>query len=100
MAFLGNIFGDANDRYLKSLQPTIKRINEFEAGLKELSSEDLKAKTAEFKKRLAEGETLDDLLPEAFASVREAARRTLGQRHYDVQLVGDMVLHQGKIGQM
>ena len=103
MAFLSNIFGifgNANDRYLKSLQPTIMRINELEAGLKQLSDTELKAKTTEFKKRLVEGEPLDDLLPEAFAAVREASRRTLGQRHYDVQLIGGIVLHQGKIGQM
>jgi len=100
MAFLSNIFGNANDRYINSLQPTIDQINSLEPALKELSDADLKAKTSEFKKRLADGETLDDLLPEAFAAVREASRRTLGQRHYDVQLIGGIVLHQGKIAQM
>ncbi len=100
MAFLSNIFGNANDRYIKSLQPTIDRINSLEENLKKLSDEELKTKTADFKKRLAEGQTLEDILPEAFAAVREASRRTLGQRHYDVQLIGGIVLHQGKIAQM
>ncbi len=100
MAFLSNIFGNANDRYIKSLQPTIDRINSFEENLKSLSDADLKNKTSEFKERLAGGEALDDLLPEAFAAVREASRRTVGMRHFDVQLIGGIVLHQGKISQM
>ena len=100
MPFLSNIFGSANDRYIKSLQPTIDRINGLEKDFEKLSSEELKSKTEEFKNRLAEGETLDDILPEAFALVREASKRTLGKRHYDVQLVGGIVLHQGKIAEM
>ncbi len=100
MAFLSTIFGDANKRYIKSLDPTIKKINDLEKDFGALSDEQLKDKTTEFKKRLAEGESLDDLLPEAFAAVREASKRTLGQRHYDVQLIGGIVLHQGKIAEM
>ncbi|HVZ10849.1 MAG TPA: preprotein translocase subunit SecA [Candidatus Paceibacterota bacterium] len=100
MAFLGGLFGSANDRYIKSLQPTIKKINDLEPDFEKLSREELRAKTAEFIKRLAGGESLDELLPEAFAAVREAAKRTLGQRHYDVQLVGGIILHKGKIAEM
>ena len=100
MAFLSSIFGDANKRYITSLEPTIKKINDLEKDLMGLSDEQLKEKTAEFKKRLADGETLDDLLPEAFATVREASRRTLGQRHYDVQLMGGIALHRGTITEM
>lgn len=100
MAFLSSIFGDANKRYIQSLQPTVDKINSLEKDIEAFSSEELKAKTSEFKKRLAEGETLDDILPEAFAVVREASKRTLGQRHYDVQLIGGIVLHQGKIAEM
>jgi preprotein translocase subunit SecA len=100
MAFLSSIFGDANKRYIKSLEPTIKKINDLEKDFVALSDAQLKEKTAEFKKRLAEGQTLDDLLPEAFAAVRAAAKRTLGQRHYDVQLIGGIALHQGKITEM
>ncbi|MEK9157662.1 MAG: preprotein translocase subunit SecA [Patescibacteria group bacterium] len=100
MAFLSSLFGDANKRYIKSLQSTIDKINSFEKDLGELSDTGLKDKTAEFKKLLSEGKTLDDILPEAFAVVREASKRTLGQRHYDVQLIGGIVLHQGKIAEM
>src|SRR3989344_3189303 len=100
MAFLSNIFGDANARYIKSLQPTVGSINKLEPEFEKISDEELKGKTSGFKKRLAEGANLDDLLPEAFAAVREASKRTLGQRHYDVQLIGGIVLHQGKIAEM
>ena len=100
MAFLSNIFGDANARYIKSLQPTVGSINKLESEFEKFSDEELKNKTSGFKKRLAEGANLDDLLPEAFAAVREASKRTLGQRHYDVQLIGGIVLHQGKIAEM
>lgn len=100
MAFLSSIFGDANKRYITSLEPTIQKINDLEKDFVALSDAQLKAKTAEFKKRLADGETLDDLLPEAFAAVREAAKRTLGQRHYDVQLIGGIALHRGTIAEM
>lgn len=100
MAFLSSVFGDANKRYITSLEPIIQKINDLEKDLVGLSGEQLKGKTAEFKKRLADGETLDDLLPEAFATVREASKRTLGQRHYDVQLMGGIALHRGTITEM
>ncbi|MFN7097713.1 MAG: preprotein translocase subunit SecA, partial [Gammaproteobacteria bacterium] len=82
------------------LQKNVNKINRMEASFQQLSNEQLKAKTEEFKKRLASGETLDDILPEAFATVREASRRTLGLRHFDVQLIGGMVLHEGNIAEM
>jgi preprotein translocase subunit SecA len=102
MAFniLSKVFGSRNDRQLKRMSRVVARINDLEAGITELSDEALRAKTDEFRKRHSDGETLDDLLPEAFAVVREAARRSLGLRHYDVQLIGGMVLHQGKIAEM
>jgi preprotein translocase subunit SecA len=93
-------FGSANDRSLKTYQRRVPQINALEPAMTALSDEALSAKTAEFKARIADGATLDELLPEAFAVVREAARRTLGQRHFDVQLVGGMVLHDGKIAEM
>ncbi|MFA5155638.1 MAG: preprotein translocase subunit SecA [Patescibacteria group bacterium] len=95
-----NLFGDANEKVIKSLQPTIAKIASFEPALQPLSAEELKAKTGEFKNRLANGETLDDLLPEAFATIREAAGRVLNQRHFDVQLVGGIILHRGQIAEM
>jgi preprotein translocase subunit SecA len=94
------IFGSSNDRSLKGYQRRVPAINALEDGMKALSDEALAAKTQEFRARLADGATLDDLLPEAFATVREAGRRVLGQRHFDVQLVGGMVLHDGKISEM
>jgi preprotein translocase subunit SecA len=94
------VFGTANDRSLKGYQRRVPQINALEPAMEALSDEALRAKTAEFRERLADGTTLDDLLPEAFAVVREAAKRTLGQRHFDVQLVGGMVLHDGKISEM
>src|SRR3990167_9367354 len=100
MSFISKIFGDANTNYIKDLEPIIQRINDLEKDFVGLSDTQLKEKTAEFKKRLANGEILDDLLPEAFAAVREASKRTLGQRHYDVQLVGGIALHQGNIAEM
>ncbi len=100
MSFLGKIFGDANERYVKSLEPVIEKINELEKNYEKLSDAELKARTSEFKKRINKEETLDDILPEAFAAVREASKRTLGQRHFDVQLIGGIVLHQGKISEM
>ncbi len=99
-AFVRKLFGSQNEREIKRILPIVERINALEAEIKPLSDEQLRGKTAEFKERLEKGETLDDLLPEAFAVVREAAWRTLGQRHYDVQLVGGMVLHSGKIAEM
>jgi preprotein translocase subunit SecA len=100
MSIIDKIFGDANEKYLKKLQPLVEKINSLENSLEKLPDEKLKEKTLEFKERLVKGETLDDLLPEAFALVREAAKRTLGQRHFDVQLIGGIVLHQGKIAEM
>ncbi|MEQ8967714.1 MAG: preprotein translocase subunit SecA, partial [Azospirillaceae bacterium] len=99
-ALARKIFGTANDRTIKQLLKTVSRINALEPELERLSDDDLRARTEAFKKRLAGGETLDDLLVDAFATVREAAKRTLGQRHFDVQLVGGMVLHQGRIAEM
>jgi preprotein translocase subunit SecA len=94
------VFGTANDRSLKGYQRRVPQINALEPAMEALSDEALQAKTADFRERLAAGATLDELLPEAFAVVREAAKRTLGQRHFDVQLVGGMVLHDGKISEM
>ncbi|HSZ94372.1 MAG TPA: preprotein translocase subunit SecA [Acetobacteraceae bacterium] len=94
------VFGTANDRSLKGYQRRVPQINALEPAMEALSDEALRAKTAEFRERLAGGATLDELQPEAFAVVREAAKRTLGQRHFDVQLVGGMVLHDGKISEM
>jgi preprotein translocase subunit SecA len=94
------IFGSSNDRSLKGYQRRVPAINALEPEMTALSDEALAAKTVEFRARLADGATLDDLLPEAFATVREAGRRVLGQRHFDVQLVGGMVLHDGKISEM
>ncbi len=94
------IFGSANDRFIKKQHKTIEQINALEEIFTKLTDEELKNKTLEFRSRLKEGETLDDILPEAFATVREAAKRTLGQRHYDVQLIGGIVLHKGMIAEM
>lgn len=94
------LLGDPNARKLKKYQPYITEINLLEEDIQALSDEDLKGKTAEFKQRLAKGETLDDLLPEAFAVVREAGRRVLGLRHFDVQLLGGAILHTGQIAEM
>ena len=102
MAFniFSKLFGSRNDRQLKRLSKVVRQINGLEPDFEALTDEALKAKTAEFRKRLENGESLDDLLPEAFATVRETSRRTLGMRHFDVQLVGGMVLHNGKIAEM
>ncbi|MFW2456721.1 MAG: preprotein translocase subunit SecA, partial [Methyloversatilis discipulorum] len=94
------LFGSRNDRLLKKYRPVIARINALESELSGLSDEALTAKTAEFRQRLADGQTLDDLLPEAFAVVREASKRVHGMRHFDVQLVGGIMLHSGKIAEM
>jgi preprotein translocase subunit SecA len=94
------MFGSVNERKLKSYQARVVRINALEPNFEALSDDDLRATTAGLKARLANGETLDDVLEEAFAAVREAARRALGQRHYDVQLIGGMALHDGKISEM
>jgi preprotein translocase subunit SecA len=94
------MFGSQNERYLKKIEADIKEINDFEPAIKKLSDQELKEKTASFKDQLKNGKTLDDILPEAFAVVREAAWRTLGQRHYDVQMIGAMTLHKGRIAEM
>ena len=97
--FLSKMFG-SNQAVITKIQPIVNQINSLEDSFQKLSDVELKDKTNEFKKRLAKGETLDDLLPEAFAAVREAAKRTISQRHFDVQLIGGIVLHQGKIAEM
>ena len=94
------IFGSANDREVKRLQAMVGEINALEPDVEKLTDDELRARTQDFRKRYADGETLDDMLIEAFATVREGAKRTLGQRHYDVQMLGGMVLHQGKISEM
>ncbi|MEY2736655.1 MAG: putative preprotein translocase SecA subunit, partial [Pseudomonadota bacterium] len=98
--FLTKIFGSRNDRLLKQYRKTVERINALEASMRALSDEQLRAKTDEFRNRVAQGEALDALLPEAFAVVREASVRVMKMRHFDVQLVGGMALHQGKIAEM
>src|SRR3984957_6332522 len=100
MAFWNVITGDENRAAFRRAEPIVAKVNAFEDALRILTDEELKAKTTEFKKRLADDATLDDLAPEAFAAVREASRRTLGQRHFDVQLIGGMVLHNGDIAEM
>ncbi|MBK1697117.1 preprotein translocase subunit SecA [Rhodovibrio salinarum] len=99
-ALASKLFGTANDRFLKGLRKQVEQINKLEPELEKLSDTDLRARTDWFKERLSKGETLDDLLVEAFATVREAAKRTLGQRHFDVQLLGGIVLHKGMISEM
>jgi preprotein translocase subunit SecA len=94
------LFGSSNDRRIRAYRPQVAAINALEADLEQLSDEALRARTEAFKKQLAEGATLDDILVPAFATVREAGKRTLGQRHFDVQLIGGMVLHEGKISEM
>ncbi|NLB06685.1 MAG: preprotein translocase subunit SecA, partial [Desulfobulbaceae bacterium] len=96
---LAKIFGSKNDRMIKQYRRAVRAINEFEATIEPLSDSELAAKTVEFRERIAQGATVDELLPEAFAVVREAARRVLGERHYDVQLIGGMVLHEGRIAE-
>jgi hypothetical protein len=98
--FVQRLLGNNTERELKKMWPIVRQINELEDNVSGLSDASLQAKTAEFKQRLADGETLDDLLPEAFAVVREASRRVLGMRHFDVQLLGGMVLHRGNIAEM
>ena len=97
---LNKIFGSKNEREIKRMRPNVAEIGAFEASVAGLSEKDLSAKTDDFKKRLAEGSTLDDLLPEAFAVCREMSKRTLAMRHFDVQLIGGMILHEGKIAEM
>ncbi|MEK7142059.1 MAG: preprotein translocase subunit SecA, partial [Patescibacteria group bacterium] len=96
MSFLTKILGDSNKKFLKKLEPIVSSINSLEEKMKSLSDEGLRGVTEELKGRLNDGEKADDILPEAFAVTRESARRTLKQRHFDVQLLGGIVLHQGK----
>ena len=100
LTLLTKLFGSSNDRILKKIQPIIDQINDFEPQIQALSDTQIGEKTTEFKDRLANGQTLDDILPEAFALVREASVRTLGLRHYDVQLIGGIALHRGTIAEM
>ncbi len=98
--FLSKLFNNRHEKLIKELEPTVMKIGSFEAGFEKLTADGLKDKTAEFKSRLEKGETLDDILPEAFALVREASKRTLGQRHFDVQMLGGTILHRGNIAEM
>ena len=100
MSIFKGIFGDASSRAISGAKKAVDKINALEADISVLSDDALKAKTAEFKSKLTEGKTLEDILPEAFAVVREAAKRTLGLRHFDVQLIGGVMLHEGKITEM
>src|ERR1700757_2814948 len=99
-ALARRLFGSANDRYVKSLRPIVAAINELEPQLEAMSDDELRERTRHFKQQLADGTELDDILIDAFATVREAAKRTLGQRHFDVQLMGGIVLHRGMIAEM
>src|SRR4029077_4408498 len=94
------LFGSSNDRRIRAYRPRVDEINALEPEREARSDEVWRARTEEFKRQLAEGQTLDDILVPTFATVREAAKRTLGQRHFDVQLIGGMVLHEGKIAEM
>jgi preprotein translocase subunit SecA len=94
------IFGSSNDRYVKSLDKIVRKIAAFEPQVQAMSDEELKAQTAKFREQLDQGQSLDDILPEAFATVREASVRTLGLRHFDVQMIGGIVLHRGEIAEM
>ncbi len=100
MGLFSKIFGSYSEKEVKRVMPIVDKINSFEPEISKLSDENLKGKTQEFKKRLTEGQTLDDILPEAFAVVREASKRVLGMRHFDVQLIGGIILHQGRIAEM
>ncbi|MCR5808475.1 MAG: preprotein translocase subunit SecA [Clostridiales bacterium] len=100
MGFIDKLLGRTSEQQVKKLAPLVAKINALEPSMKKLSDRELRAKTGEFRERLKKGETLDDLLPEAYAAVREAAVRTVGMRHFDVQLIGGIVLHQGRIAEM
>ena len=99
-SFLNKIFGSYNDRELKRIEPLVDKIEDLDKDMAKLSDEELKSKTVEFKERLNNGETLDDILPEAYAVVREASSRVLGMKHFRVQLMGGIILHQGRISEM
>ena len=98
--FIKKIVGSKNDREIKRIRPIVYEVNEWEQKIGPLSNDQLRLKTSEFKERVEKGESLDQILPEAFAVVRETAKRTLGERHYDVQLIGGIVLHEGRISEM
>jgi preprotein translocase subunit SecA len=99
-ALVKTVFGSSNDRYVKSLDKIVQQINALEPGMEALSEDQLQGQTAKLRARLESGETLDQVLPEAFATVREASKRVLGMRHFDVQMVGGIVLHRGEIAEM
>ena len=100
MSIITKLFGTRSEREVKKIMPIVEKIEALEEEYRKFSDDELKAKTPEFKRRLAGGETLDDILPEAFATVREAGDRVLGMRHFPVQLIGGIVLHQGRIAEM
>src|SRR3989339_2152700 len=100
MSFLTKLLGDPNKKVVEGIQPIVDQINSLEEQIQKLTDAELKNKTSEFKERLNKGETLDDILPEAFAVVREASKRTTGMRHFDVQMIGGVVLHRGQIAEM
>ena len=100
MNMFSKVFGSRSQREVKRIMPLVKKIEDLRPEMQKLTDEELRGKTREFKKRLEEGATLDDLLPEAFATVREAAKRVLGMEHFEVQLIGGIVLHQGRIAEM
>ena len=100
MKMIEKVFGTHSERELKRIEPIVDKIESYRDTMRALSDEELRGKTKEYKKRLAEGETLDDLLPEAFATVREAGKRVLNMEHYRVQLIGGIILHQGRIAEM
>src|SRR3989344_6414721 len=100
MSFLEKIFGDSSSRAVKEMQPVLTQVNSFEVSIAALSDEELKNKTKEFREKLKQGKTLEEILPEAFACLREASKRTLGERHFDVQILGGIVMHRGGIAEM
>ena len=100
MGLFDKIFGNYSEKQVKKVMPIVEKINGLETEIEKLTDKELTAKTAYFKEELAKGKTLDDILPEAFAVVREASKRVLGMRHFDVQLIGGIVLHQGRISEM
>ena len=100
MSIIEKVFGTHSDRELKRIEPIVKKIESYRDEMGKLTDEELRGRTAEFKRRVAEGESLDNILPEAYAVVREGAKRVLNQEHYRVQLIGGIVLHQGRIAEM
>ena len=99
-SFLNRIFGSYSDREIKKINPIVDKIESLDGKMKALTDEQLKGMTSEFKNRLEKGESLDDILPEAFAVVRESSHRVLGMKHFSVQLIGGIILHQGRIAEM